>query len=354
MNPFVHDSAAARVVFAPGAVDRVGEEVERLGAARVLLVVDVSQAACADRIAAQLGNRLAARVDEAVMHVPVEVARAAVEKAKASAADAVVSVGGGSATGLAKAIALETALPVLAVPTTYAGSEMTPIWGLTESSRKTTGRDVRVLPRVVVYDPELTVSLPADTSAASAMNALAHCVEGLYAPGVSPVTALLAADGIRAVASALPRVVADGADLDARGELLYGAWLAGWTLGTAGMGVHHKVCHVLGGTFNLPHAQTHSAVLPYAAAFNAAHAPDALARAARALGADDAPGGLWDLAHAVGAPTSLEPLGFSPEHVDEAAALVAAAPPVNPRPVDRDGIRELLHAALAGSRPLGR
>jgi maleylacetate reductase len=171
---------------------------------------------------------------------------------------------------------------------------------------------------------------------------------------VSPVTALLAADGIRAVAAALPRVVADGTDLEARAELLYGAWLAGWTLGTAGMGVHHKVCHVLGGTFNLPHAQTHSAVLPYAAAFNAAHAPEALARVAQALGAQDAPGGLWDLAHAVGAPTSLAPLGFRAEHVDEAAALVAAAPPTNPRPVDREGVRELLHAARAGSRPLGR
>jgi maleylacetate reductase len=354
MTPFVHDAAATRVVFAPGALASVGAEVERLAAQRVLLVVDVSQGAVADRIAEQLGDRVVARIDETVMHVPVDVARAAVDTAKASAADAVVSVGGGSATGLAKAVALETALPILAVPTTYAGSEMTPIWGLTEDNRKTTGRDPRVLPRVVVYDPELTVSLPAPVSAASGMNAIAHCVEGLYAPGASPVTTLLAAEGIRALADALPKVVADGSDINARSEALYGAWLAGWTLGTAGMGVHHKVCHVLGGTFDLPHAQTHAAVLPYAAAFNADHASAAMARTATALGANEAPGGLWDLARAIGAPTSLTELGFSIEQVDEAAALVVAAPPANPRPVDLAGIRELLRAACAGTRPASR
>jgi maleylacetate reductase len=350
VKDFVHDSPAARVLFGPGALARVPAEVDRLAGRRVLLIADAQAKRYADELAERLGGRMAGRTDEVVVHVPAEVAAAAVALAREVAADLVVSLGGGSATGLAKAVALATSLPVLAVPTTYAGSEMTPIWGLTEGGRKTTGRDRRVLPRVVVYDPALTVGLPASVSAASGMNALAHCVEGLYAPAASPVTAVLAEEGVRALAGALPRVVADPSDLDARGDALYGAWLAGWVLGVAGMGIHHKVCHVLGGSYDLPHADTHSAVLPYATAFNAPYTPDAIARAGRALGGDPA-AALWDLAAAVGAPTSLAAVGFRPEQIDEAAGLVAAAPPDNPRPVDREGVRGLLLAAYGGRRP---
>ena len=293
------------------------------------------------------------------MHVPVETAQRAAAEARAVDADLVVAVGGGSATGTAKAVARETGLPILAVPTTYAGSEMTPIWGLTEDGRKTTGRDLVVLPRTVVYDPELTVSMPAALSAASGMNALAHLVEGLYAPSVSPLLAAQAEEGVRALASALPRVVADPADLGARSDALYGAWLAGWILGTCGMGVHHKVCHTLGGTYDLPHAPAHSAVLAYATQFNQDHAPDAMAalvRAFRAAGrdADDAPSAVWQLAVDLGAPVSLEPLGFAASSIDEAAGIVVAARPVNPRPVDVDGVRALLAAAYAGAPPRGR
>jgi maleylacetate reductase len=350
---FVHDAAAVRVIFAPGAVARVGPEVERLGAARVLLVAGGSAARHADRIAGDLGVRLVGRIRDAVRHVPVAVAEAAVATARTAAADAVVSVGGGSATGLAKAVALETGLPIVAVPTTYAGSEMTPIWGRTDHAGKVTGRDPRVLPRVVVYDPELTLPLPAAVSAASGMNALAHCVEGLYAAGASPVTALLAEEGIRALSRALPVVVADGTDLGARGTALYGAWLAGWTLGTAGMGVHHAICHVLGGSYDLPHAEVHAVILPYAAAFNATHAAPALVRAAAALGVADAAGGLWDLGRRLGAPASLAELGLPYERMDRAVERVVAARPANPRPVDAAGVRTLLRAAWAGERPAG-
>jgi maleylacetate reductase len=348
---FVHDAAATRVVFAPGALARVGEEVTRLDATRVLLIAGRHEAGYADRVAADLGGRVAARVGEVVMHVPVEVAGAAVTTARASGAEAVLSIGGGSATGLAKAVALETGLPVVAVPTTYAGSEMTPTWGLTAGEAKSTGRDPRVQPRVVIYDPELTVTLPAATSAASGMNALAHCVEALYARAVSPVTRLLAADGARALAGALPRVVSDGADLDARGEALYGAWLAGWALGLSAMGVHHKLCHVLGGTYRLPHAEVHAVILPYAAAFNAPYAAAAMATVADAIGGTDGPGGLWDLGRRLGIPASLTALGFDPDQAGQAAGLVAQAAPANPRPVDRDGIQQLLLAACAGTRP---
>jgi len=341
-----------RVVFAVGALARVAGEVRLLGATRVLLIAGPSAAGPADTVAAGLGTALAARIDEVVMHVPQEAADAATATARAAAADVVVCVGGGSAIGLGKAVARVTGVPVVAVPTTYAGSEMTSIWGRTTDGRKITGRDPRVLPRVVVYDPELTLSLPAAVSAASGMNALAHCVEGLYAPGGSAATALIAEEGIRALATALPRVVADPADLGARTDALYGAWLAGWTLGTTGMGVHHKICHVLGGSYGLPHAAVHSAVLPYATAFNAGHARDALARAARALRARDAATGLWELARAIGAPTALADLGFEPGQAGPAADLVCAGEPVNPRPVDPAGVRELLLAACAGDRPV--
>lgn len=351
MTDFVHDAPAVRVIFAAGALARVPVEVARLGAGRVLLIGGPSAARYADELAAALGGRLAARIGEVVPHVPADLAAAAVARAGEAGADLVVCIGGGSATGLAKAVARQTRLPVLAVPTTYAGSEMTPIWGLTEGARKSTGRDRHVLPRTVVYDPLLTLGLPPAVSAASGMNAAAHCVEALYAPAASPVTALLAEEGLRALAAALPRVVAEPSDVDARATALYGAWLAGSVLGVAGMGVHHKVCHVLGGTYDLPHGGVHSAVLPHATAFNAPYAAAAMARAGRALGSPDPAGALWDLAAAIGAPTSLAAIGFRRAAADEAAALVAADPPANPRPVDRAGIRELLLAAYDGHRP---
>lgn len=343
-------TATPKVVFAVGALGRAAGEVRGLGASRVLLIAGPSAAGPADAIAAELGPALAARIDDVVMHVPQEAADAAT--ARGATADAIVCVGGGSAIGLGKAVARATGAPIVAVPTTYAGSEMTSIWGRTSGGRKVTGRDPRVLPRVVVYDPELTLSLPVPVSAASGMNALAHCVEGLYAPGGSAATALLAEEGIRALASALPRVVAAPADRGARTDALYGAWLAGWTLGTTGMGVHHKICHVLGGSYDLPHAAVHSAVLPYAAAYNAGHAPGALARAARALRAPDAATGLWELARAIGAPAALKDLGFLPDQAGPAADLVCAAEPVNPRPVEPAGVRALLLAACAGDRPV--
>lgn len=356
MRPFVHDVPATRVVFGNGRIAEVPTEVERLGGRRVMLVSGGPEAQYADRIAEELGDVLVSRFTDVVMHVPTDIAARAVAQAREAEVDLLIALGGGSSTGMAKAVALETGLPILAVPTTYAGSEMTSIWGLTEHSRKTTGRDLKVLPKTVVYDPELTVSLPVDISAASGMNALAHLVEALYAPGISPISFMQAEEGVRALASALPRVVADPADLDARGDALYGAWLAGWALGTTGMGVHHKVCHTLGGMYNLPHAPMHSAVLTYATAFNEADAPDAMAAISRALQAAgqrpaSAASGIWDLANAIGAPTDLVSVGFDPANIDAAAEVIVAGKPVNPRVVDLAGVRGLLAAASAGERP---
>lgn len=354
--PFVHDVPASRVVFGNGRVRDVASEVERLGCSRAMLVSGGPEAQYAAAIETQLGPTLVARFTDVVMHVPTDVAARAVEQAGESGADVVIALGGGSSTGMAKAIALETGLPILAVPTTYAGSEMTTIWGLTENNRKTTGRDPKVLPKTVIYDPELTVSLPADISAASGMNALAHLVEALYAPGVSPISFMQAEEGVRALALALPRVVADPSDLNARGDALYGAWLAGWALGTTGMGVHHKICHTLGGMYNLPHAPMHSAVLTYATKFNQDDAPEAMAAIVRALGsagmdAPDAATGIWNLANAIGAPVNLTAVGFDPANIDEAAEVIVAGKPVNPRVVDMEGVRALLAAAAQGEKP---
>lgn len=351
---FVHDVPASRVVFANGSIDQVGAEVERLGCSRVMLISGGPEAQYASIIEEQLGDRCVARFTDVVMHVPVEVVANAAEVASASDADCLIALGGGSSTGMAKAIALELELPILAVPTTYAGSEMTSIWGLTENSRKTTGRDPKVLPKTVIYDPVLTVSLPSDISAASGMNALAHLVEALYSPGISPISFMQAQEGVRALAVALPKVVANPSDLNARGDALYGAWLAGWALGTTGMGVHHKICHVLGGTYNLPHAPMHSAVLTYATAFNNDFAPAAMSALVRAftdagLTVSSAADGVRQLATSIGAPTNLRSVGFDPASIDEAAQVIVEGKPINPRPVDLDGVRALLLAASEGS-----
>jgi maleylacetate reductase len=328
---FVHDAPATRVLFGAGTVGRVPDEVRRLGATRVLLVGGHR----ADPLAEALGALVAARITSVEPHVPAPAAAAAVSTAERGV-DLVVSMGGGSATGLAKIVALRTGLPVLAVATTYAGSELSPIWGITEDGRKTTGRDRAVVPAVAVYDPELTLSLPPAVSASSGMNALAHLVEACWAPDVSPMTVQLAGTGIRTVVDALPRVVAAPEDLAARTDALYGAWLGGWALGTALMGLHHRICHVLGGRYDLPHAETHAAVLPSVVAYNQVDLP--------ALGPDPA-GALRSLAARIGAPVSLRDVGYDPGWTAEAARLVAAAPPPNPRPVTEAAVREVLTAA---------
>jgi len=351
MRPFVYDHPAQRVIFGIGSIKQLADEVRRLGASRVLIVSTPAERRFADEAARQLGPVAAGIFAEAVMHVPIETARAARKRALELEADCCVSIGGGSTTGLGKAIALESDLPIVAVPTTYAGSEMTPIYGLTESGIKTTGRDRRVLPATVLYDPELTLSLPPGISGPSGMNAIAHCVEGLYAENANPVINLMAAEGIRALARSLPIVVRQPDNLEARSDALYGAWLGGTVLGTVGMAIHHKLCHVLGGSFNLPHAEVHTVILPHATAFNREAAPEAMRLIADALGASDAAEGLYDLAVKIGAPTTLKEIGMPEDGLDRAASLATTNPYYNPRPVDLAGVRRLLQDAYEGRRP---
>lgn len=351
MQSFVYQALPTRVVFEVGGLSKTAPEVERLGASKAMVLCTPEQRHLAEDVLSKLGARGAGIFDRAVMHVPVETAQAAREEAACLGADCCVAIGGGSTTGLGKAIALTSSLPILAIPTTYAGSEMTPIWGITEGGRKTTGRDVRVLPKTVIYDPTLTTTMPARLSATSGMNAMAHAVEGLYAQDANPMISLAAEECIRALAASLPIIINDPSNLDARAEALYGAWLGGLVLGSVGMALHHKLCHTLGGTFNLPHAETHTVVLPHAAAYNAQAAPDAMSRVARALGCDSAPQGLFDLAAKLGAPTSLAQLGLRESDLDTAAEIAVQNPYYNPRPVARDAIRSLLDDAFYGSRP---
>jgi maleylacetate reductase len=354
MDSFVYQGMPSRVVFAWGALATLPAEVERLGARRALILTTPIQHALADEVARVLGARAAGVHAEAVMHVPVEVARSARDAAAALDADCCVAVGGGSTIGLGKAIALESPLPIVAVPTTYAGSEMTPIYGLTEGRLKRTGRDPRVLPRTVIYDPSLTLSLPAAISAASGMNAMAHAVEALYAEDANPVIGLMAEESIRALGEALPAIMGAPDDAAMRSRALYGAWLAGTCLGAVAMALHHKLCHTLGGTFNLPHAQTHAAILPHTAHYNHAAAPAALARVARALGGREAAEAgplLFALNRVLGIPAALATIGMPEQGLDEAADLACKNPYANPRPVEREAIRALLQRAWQGAAP---
>ncbi|CAG9251549.1 Maleylacetate reductase [Paraburkholderia unamae] len=351
MNAFIYEARPSRVIFGAGSLCHLEREVLALGARRAIVLCTPGQHALAQSALERLGSRAAGLYDRATMHVPLEVARDAREFARARHADCAVAMGGGSVIGLGKAIALDSGLPILAIPTTYAGSEMTPIYGLTERGYKRTGTDARVLPKTVIYDPELTVSLPVDLSVTSGINAIAHAAEGLYAHNANPVMSLMAEEGIRALAQALPRVRANAADVAARGDALYGAWLCGLVLGSVGMALHHKLCHTLGGSFNLPHAPTHTAVLPHVLAYNAAHAPEAMRRMARALGASDAASGIHALARDNGALTSLKALGMQHADLDRAADIAVENPYWNPRPVERGALRALLQDAFDGTPP---
>jgi alcohol dehydrogenase class IV len=351
LRAFVYNGQPSRVVFRAGALDDLEQEIERLGAHRALVLSTPEQRASAEDISKRLGKRSAGVYDRAVMHVPIETADAARLVALSLNADCCVAVGGGSTIGLGKAIALTSDLPILAIPTTFAGSEMTPIYGITAQGQKKTGRDARVLPKTVIYDPLLTMTLPAKIAGPSGMNAIAHCVEALYAQDANPITSLMAEEGIRTLATSLPRVVAKPDDLNARTEALYGAWLAGACLGNVGMALHHKLCHTLGGSYNLPHAETHTVILPHAVQYNRDAAPKAMVRITLALEGADAAGGLYDLAKAIGAPLALRDLGMKESALDEAAQLATQNPYYNPRPVERAAIRQLLQDAWEGNRP---
>ncbi|MDO9437259.1 maleylacetate reductase [Hydrogenophaga sp.] len=351
MKSFVYQNLPSRVVFGAGSLAQLPQEMDALGAARALVLCTPGQRASAERVAALLGARAAGIFDRAVMHVPIETAREAREVASRLNADCAVAIGGGSTTGLGKAIALDSGLPIIAIPTTYAGSEMTPIYGITEAGLKKTGKDARVLPRTVIYDPELSMGLPVGMSITSGINAMAHAAEGLYATDANPITDLMAQEGIAALGRALPRIHAQADDAEARSDALYGAWLCGTVLGAVGMALHHKLCHTLGGSFNLPHAETHTIVLPHALAYNAPAATQAMERIRRALGGASAAQAVYDLAHTHGAPVALKDIGLREADLDKACEIAMSNQYPNPRALERGAVRQLLQDAYEGTRP---
>jgi maleylacetate reductase len=351
IQPFTYSALPARVIFGSGTLARIPDELRLLGCRRALVLSTPEQQDAAASLASLLGELCAGTFTQAAMHTPVEVTERAMKVVRDLSVDCTVALGGGSTTGLGKAIALRTDLPQIVAPSTYAGSEATPILGETAEGRKVTQRTLKVLPEVIVYDVDLTLTLPSALSATSGINAIAHAVEALYTQDANPVTSMMAERGIEALAHALPSIMKNPSDKSARSEALFGAWLCGVCLGAVGMALHHKLCHTLGGSFNLPHAETHTVVLPHAVTYNSAAAPEAMARVARALGVPNAASGLFDLAKSLGAPTALREIGMLESGLDRAAELATASPYWNPRPIDRAGIRALLDDAFYGRHP---
>ena len=351
MERFTYTGLPARVLFGEGTLSKVAEEVRGLGAERAVVLSTPGHKGKAQEVLELLGDLGAGTFAEAVMHTPVEVTERAVDTVFNLRGDCLVAIGGGSTINLGKAVAFRTDLPQVAIPTTYAGSEMTRILGQTEDGKKTTMVTEKVLPEVAIYDPALTYSLPPHISATSGMNALAHAVEGLYAKERNPVMSLMAEEAISVLAKALPRVVEAPDDREARSQAFYGAWLCAMILGSVGTALHHKLCHTLGGSFGLPHAETHTVILPHAASFNAVAAREEMDGVAKLLGADGVGQGLYDLAKRMNAPTSLKELGMPESGLDQAAELATQNPYWNPRPFTREDIRALLDDAWHGRRP---
>ncbi len=351
VEPFVYEGRPQRIIFGPGRLAEAPDALRAIGGSRALVLSTPEQKATGERVAAILGPLRAAFFPGAVMHTPVEVTERAVAIYEEHGADCVVSVGGGSTTGLGKAIALRTDAPQLVIPTTYAGSEVTNLLGETAGGEKKTQRSPKILPEAVIYDVDLTLSLPPRLSATSGMNAMAHAVEALYARDRNPVTSWMAEEGIRAFAASLPAIMSSPVDRQARTDAQYGAWLCGMCLASTTIALHHKLCHVLGGAFDLPHAETHAIVLPHTTAYNAPATPEAMVRIARALGSEDAPTGLYELARALQIPLGLREIGMPADGIDRVVELALKDPYWNPRPLKAEPIRNLLRRAYEGARP---
>ncbi|WP_311948691.1 maleylacetate reductase [Halomonas piscis] len=349
-HSFIYIANPAHIVFGPGRLAQITDEVRQLGCSQALVLSTPSRHEDALRLSRQLGELSAGVFSEAAMHTPVEVTEQAMEAYARVGADCVVSLGGGSTIGLGKAIAYRNHAPQLVVATTYAGSEVTPILGQTEDGIKTTLKHDSILPEVVIYDAELTLGLPVPISVTSGLNAMAHAIEGLYAKERNPVTTLMAEEGVRVLKKALPVIVEQPENIDARNNALYGSWLCGTVLGTVGMALHHKLCHTLGGSFDLSHAETHAIMLPHTVAYNAQAVAEQLAPATELFGGELG-GSLYDFAKSLGAPLALKELGLAEIDLDRAADLAVQTPYWNPRPVERKAVRELLQHAWSGTRP---
>lgn len=351
---FSYQSKPGKVVFGKDRRKTIKAEIREWKAGRVLIVSTPGRATVSKEAAERLEGLCVGIHDKAVQHVPEETVGELVERIRKENVDGLVAIGGGSPIGLAKAAALEVSLPILAIPTTYSGSEMTSVWGITKEGEKQTGKNDVVKPRTVIYDPVLTVSMPPLLTLTSGVNAMAHCVEALYAENKNPITSLIAEEGIRALYNSLSKAVQDPDDLESRSEVFYGAWLAGTTLGTVSLALHHKLCHVLGGSCSLPHSETHTVILSYAIAYNSDNIPEALDAMARAFETkpDRVAGKIFDMVYALGGPVSLSEIGMNQSDIEKAADLVTRNAYYNPRPIHKKDIEHLLEQAFKGERPV--
>ncbi|KAJ7066812.1 iron-containing alcohol dehydrogenase [Mycena belliarum] len=351
MQPFVYNALPARVIFGSGTLSQVASEIQRLGCSKALVLSTPGQAKKGEALKAELGALAVGLYSNAKMHTPTSVTEDALKLLQKLQADCIVALGGGSTIGLAKALALRTDLPQIVIPTTYSGSEGTSIIGQTENGRKTTQKSLKVLPEVIIYDVDLTLGLPAQTTITSGINAIAHAIEALYSAEANPITDSLAEQGIARLAGALPVLAKDLKNSEARSDALFGAWACGSCLGVVGMALHHKLCHTLGGTFDLPHAETHTVMLPHTIAYNTPFAVAPMAKAAHSLGAASAAQGVFDLAKGLGAPYSLKELGMKEADLERAADVAMSSPYPNPAPLEREKLLNLLRDAYEGKRP---
>ena len=353
MDPFEYNANPGRVIFGSGSIKKLPNEINRLGLKSPLFLStpqQVSQAEEIQKIVSDASITPAGVYTQATMHTPSHITEDALSFVKTKSADCVVSIGGGSTIGLGKAISVRTGLPHICIPTTYAGSEMTPILGETQDGRKTTRSDPKILPGTVIYDVDFTMTLPPALSATSGVNAIAHAVEALYAKNTNPIISLLALDATKALAESLPEIIENPKYQAARERAQYGAWLCGTCLGTSAMALHHKLCHTLGGSFNLPHAETHTIVLPHALSYNAPAIPKVMDQLATALpGSDgDATKGLNLLLEKLKVKRALKDFGMKEEDIDKATEIAMSAQYPNPRPLEKEAIRELIRRAWAG------
>ncbi len=347
---FVYEALPQRVIFGNGRRRDLPTELERLGCKSAFVICTPEQQGMARELTSTLGSG-SVIYSEAAMHTPVSVTNRALQVLTNANADVLVAIGGGSAIGLAKALAMRTNFIQIAVPTTYAGSEATPIIGETENGEKRTQRTLKVLPEVVIYDPELTHSLPVSFSVTSGINAMAHAVEAMYASNGNPIISNLAEEGIRALYNALPRIVESPSDAKAREDAAYGAWLCGTCLGSVGMALHHKICHVLGGTFDLPHAPAHTVVLPHALAYNAPVIPQVVDVLARIFNSAEPWLALHAMIKKLGGPLSLQAIGMRSDGLDQAAQLIHQNAYQNPRKPELGAIERMLKRAFDGAAP---
>jgi maleylacetate reductase len=348
-SPFAMELRDHRIVFGASVADVLAAELEALNFKRFLLVSSPELALQFDKLAGDTATRKqGAQFTGVAPHVPESTVSQAVAAARECGADGLVAFGGGTALDTAKGVAHVLGLPILAIPTNFSGSEVTWVFGLTVDGAKHPTYDRNVLPRTVIYDPALLLTLPDEVVITSGMNAVAHAVEALYSPQTNPLTHALAETAIRKMIGGLQAFFSGDEPRErAAAECLAGAWLSGEALSQVGMGIHHRVCHLLGGTYALAHSHAHTVMLPYSIALNYAHVP-ALPALSDLFPDRPFALGLAEFSIRHGAPRTLEAIGFSADDIAGAASLALRTPIANPRPIEVGDIESMIRHAYAG------